>query len=78
MTLASNPPIELPLETLSTAQKWQVFGWLKQDLAIDEAETGPQDWHFEVLAERERMLASGETKLISLEQFSRELREELP
>lgn len=75
MTLASNPPIELPLESLSLAQKWQVFDWLKSDLAVEEI--GPQEWHFEVLAERERMLASGETELISLEQFSKELREEL-
>ena len=75
MTLAANPPIELPLESLSIAQKWQVFDWLKSDLAVEEI--GPQDWHFDVLAERERMLEAGETELISLEQFSKELREEL-
>ena len=75
MTLAANPPIEIPLENLSPAQKWQLFDWLKTDLAVEEI--GPQEWHFDVLAERERMLASGETELISLEQFSKELREEL-
>ena len=42
----------------------------------DEAELS-QDWHFDVLAEREKLLAAGETELISLEQFSKELREEL-
>jgi len=75
MTLASNPPIEIPLESLSIAQKWQIFDWLKNDLAVKE--TGPQEWHFELLAERERMLAAGETELISLDQFAKELREEL-
>lgn len=75
MTLAANPPIEIPLESLSVAQKWQVFDWLKSDLEVEEI--GPQEWHFDVLAERERMLAAGETELISLEQFSKELREEL-
>ncbi|MBN8421830.1 MAG: hypothetical protein J0L73_23135 [Verrucomicrobia bacterium] len=75
MTLASNPPIEIPLERLSLAQKWQVFDWLKSELAVEEI--GPQEWHFDVLAEREKMLATGETELISLEQFSKELREEL-
>lgn len=75
MTLAANPPIEIPLETLSVAQKWQVFDWLKSDLAVEDL--GPQEWHFDVLAERERMLASGETKVISFEQFAKELREEL-
>jgi hypothetical protein len=75
MTLATNPPIELPLESLSLAQKWLVFDWLKSDLAVDEI--GPQEWHFDVIAEREKMLATGATDLISLEQFSKELREEL-
>ncbi|MFZ2276543.1 MAG: hypothetical protein WAW39_02045 [Prosthecobacter sp.] len=75
MTLSANPPIELPLESLSLAQKWQVFDWLKSDLAVEEI--GPQEWHFDVLAEREKMLATGETELISLEQFSKELRGEL-
>jgi hypothetical protein len=76
MTLSANPPIEIPLETLTPKQKWQVFDWLKHDLEAEES--GPQDWHSDVLAERERMLAAGETKLISLEQFAKELREELP
>lgn len=75
MTLSANPPIELPLESLSLAQKWQVFDWLKSDLAVEEI--GPQEWHFDVLAEREKMLVTGETELISLEQFSKELRGEL-
>ena len=51
MTLASNPPIEIPLERLSLAQKWQVFDWLKSELAVEEI--GPQEWHFDVLAERD-------------------------
>lgn len=75
MTFAANPPIEIPLESLSIAQKWQVFDWLRNDLAVEEI--GPQDWHFDVLAERERMLAEGKTELISLEQFAKELRKEL-
>lgn len=37
----------------------------------------PKDWRFEVPAERERMLATGETELISLEQFAKEVRKEL-
>ena len=45
------------------------------DLAVDEI--GPQEWHFDVIAEREIMLATGATELISLEQFSKDLREEL-
>ena len=41
-------------------------------------EAKPQDWHFEVLAEREQQILSGEMKLIPLEQFARELEAEFP
>jgi hypothetical protein len=75
MTLTANPPIDLPLETLNADQKWRLFDWLKSNLTLD---IEPQDGHFDVIAERERMLASGETKVISLNQFAQELREELP
>ncbi|MFN0080089.1 MAG: acyl-protein synthetase [Prosthecobacter sp.] len=76
MTPAANLPIKIPQEKLSVAQKGQVFDWLRNDLAV--AEAGPQDWHFEVLAERERMLASGETRLMPLAEFIAEMRRELP
>ena len=75
MTLDANPPIDLPLETLNADQKWRLFDWLKGDLSLD---IEPQDWHFNLIAERERMLATGETKVISLDQFAKELRDELP
>lgn len=75
MTLSANPPIELPLETLNADQKWRLFDWLRSNLTLD---IEPQDRHFDVIAEREQMLASGETKVISLDQFAKELREELP
>lgn len=76
MTLASNPPIEIPLESLSIAQKWQVFDWLKNDLAASE--TGPQEWHFELLAEREKRLASGESRLMELDDFIDAMRQTMP
>ncbi|OYW31194.1 MAG: hypothetical protein B7Z47_01810 [Chthoniobacter sp. 12-60-6] len=76
MTLVANPPIEIPLEGLSVAQKWQVFEWLKSDLAVEEI--GPQDWHFDVLAEREKRLASGETQLMELDDFITEMRRTMP
>lgn len=76
MTLASNPPIEIPLENLSIAQKWQVFDWLKKDLSVDE--TGPQEWHFELLAEREKRLASGEAQLMELDDFISAMRQTMP
>lgn len=71
-----NSSIEIPLEKLSPAQKWEVFEWLKKDLGVEEM--GPQEWHFDVLAERERKLASGETRLMPVEEFVAEMRKMMP
>ncbi len=76
MTLASNPPIEIPLESLSITQRWQIFDWLKNDLAVDEP--APQDWNFEPLAEREKRLASGESQLMELDDFIATVRQNMP
>lgn len=72
----ANPSIEIPLETLSPAQKWEVFAWLKKDLGVDEMV--PQEWHFDVLGERERRLASGEARLMPAEEFIAEMRRTMP
>lgn len=76
MILAFNPPIEIPLENLSIAQKWQVFDWLKKDLSVNE--NGSQDWHFDILEERERRLASGEAQLMELDDFISQMRQTMP
>lgn len=76
MILDNNPPIEIPLESLSVAQKWQIFDWLKSDLAVEAI--GPQDWHLEVLAEREKRLASGEAQLMELDDFITTMRRTMP
>lgn len=74
MIIAANPPIHPPLERLTRAQKLEVRDWLDRELE----EYFPQDWHFDVLAERERQISAGEMKLIPLEQFARELEAEFP
>lgn len=56
MTLAANPPIEIPLEQLTIDQQWQVFDWLSDKLA-DSAE--PPAWHEEVLRQRVEKIESG-------------------
>ncbi len=81
MTLAANPPIEIPLERMSLANKLALKEALDQDLqAAGQAHTTcePQDWHFEVLAEREKRLASGEARLMPLEEFITEMRRTMP
>ena len=62
MTLAANPPIELPLETLTPKQKWQVVEFLCEDLSSNHAaEMEPPAWHADVLHEREEREARGES-----------------
>ncbi len=61
MTLAANPPIELPLEKLTAKQKWQVVEFLCADLSSNHAtEIEPPAWHADVLREREEREARGE------------------
>ncbi|MDP1590126.1 MAG: hypothetical protein Q8M07_20400 [Prosthecobacter sp.] len=81
MTLAANPPIEIPLERMSLANKLALREALDQDLQAtcqNNEAGGMQDWHFEVLAEREKRLASGESRLMPLEEFIAEMRRTMP
>ena len=81
MILFANPPIEVPLERMSLANKLTLKKALDQDLltACHTNDTcAPQDWHFEVLAEREKRLASGEASLMPLEEFIAEMRRTMP
>lgn len=53
MTLASNPPIEIPLERMTGEQKWNLFQTLWADLSGDASEEDRSpDWHGDVLRER--------------------------
>jgi hypothetical protein len=61
MTIASNPPIEIPLESMSGSQKWELFQTLWEQLSAsqDQAENSPE-WHGEVIRERLDREARGE------------------
>lgn len=75
MTLAANPPIELPLENLTPKQKWQVVEFLCEDLSIrhtDEIE--PPAWHAEVLRERAEREARGEAVWQDLDEAFADIR----
>ncbi|SKA98680.1 Putative addiction module component [Prosthecobacter debontii] len=79
MTLSSNPPVDLPIEQLTVAQKWELFQALWIDLDVDAETQGEvPSWHLELLAEREQRLASGEAKLLPLEDFLEEMRKTMP
>lgn len=77
MTIASNPPLELPIEDLSVRQKWDLYSILRNQLGITEKIEVP-DWHFEVLTEREERLKSGEATLMELDDFIAEMRSRMP
>ncbi len=81
MTIAANPPIEIPLERMSLANKLALKAALDRDLetAVQQSPgCGPQEWHFEVLAEREKRLATGEAHLMSLDEFIADMRRTMP
>ena len=81
MTLAATPPIEIPLERMSLVHKFELKEALDRDLR-EACRSGDaaasQDWHFEVLAEREKRLASGEAHLMSLDEFTAKMRSVMP
>ena len=61
MTLAANPPIEIPLERLTGPQKWDLFQTLWDDLCPElDDETRSPDWHADILRERLEREARGE------------------
>jgi hypothetical protein len=68
MTFAANPPIEIPLERLTGQQKWELFQTLWDDITEHHEEAlEPQDWHFDILQEREERIARGEATWIPIE-----------
>lgn len=81
MILSIDPPIEIPLESMSLAHKLALKEALDQDLqtACQTDQTGePQDWHFKILAEREKRLASGQSHLMELDDFITAMRQTMP
>ncbi len=63
------------LEQMSTPDKLRLMEALWSDLSRDNLAS--PDWHGEVLAERERLTASGEETFIDWEEAKRQLRKEL-
>jgi hypothetical protein len=75
MTLATNPPIELPLEKLTAKQKWQVVEFLCEDLSSNHAgQIEPPTWHADVLREREEREARGEAVWHDVDEAFAEIR----
>jgi len=68
-------PSKIDLQQMSTPDKLRLMEDLWADLSVREV-VSPA-WHGDVLAERDRLIASGEEKFVDWETAKRRLREEL-
>ena len=68
----------LDLEQMSVPDKLRLMEALWQNLAACEQEIPSPAWHGAVLAERDRMLESGDDPFIPWETAKEELRRSLP
>jgi hypothetical protein len=64
----------LDLRLMSVPDKLKLMEDLWRDLSQNEPAIASPEWHGDVLAERERKLASGEDTLLDWETAKRELR----
>lgn len=67
----------IDLRQMSTSDKVRLMEALWQDLSANDAEVTSPEWHGDVLAERDRLIASGEESFIDWETAKKQLREEL-
>jgi hypothetical protein len=65
--------VAVPLQDMTIAEKLQLMEALWADLSRQNAVESP-DWHREVLEERERRIASGETHFVDWEQAKADIR----
>lgn len=64
----------LPLNEMSVEEKLQTMELLWENLSVDPAAIESPAWHEEELRDRERKIASGETKFIDWEETKADIR----
>ena len=67
----------IDLQQMTTPDKLRLMEKLWQDLSASEGDVISPVWHGDVLAERDRLITSGEESFIDWETAKRQLREEL-
>ncbi len=67
----------LPLDQMTVEEKLQLMEILWDDLSRHPENIPSPAWHGEVLAERERKIAEGKAKFLSLDEVRRHLEENL-
>ncbi len=68
----------LPLSEMSVEEKLQTMEALWQSLSADPAAIESPAWHEEELADRERKIASEETKFVEWERAKADVRRRTP
>jgi hypothetical protein len=69
--------VDLPLENMTIAEKLHTMELLWADLSANAREEVTPSWHWDVLANREQRLASGEEKVLDWDEAKQQLRKEL-
>jgi hypothetical protein len=69
--------IDLPLETMTLADKLEAMETLWADISKQPAALPSPAWHREVLQERRRLVEEGELKFLDWDTAITELREEI-
>lgn len=70
-------PTTIDLQEMTTPDKLRLMEALWQSLSTTASEVTSPEWHGEILAERDRLTASGDEVFIDWEIAKRQLREEL-
>jgi hypothetical protein len=68
---------QIDLQQMTIPDKLRLMEALWEDLSKQDAELKSPEWHGKVLAERERLVESGQEAFIDWEVAKRKLREEL-
>ena len=66
--------VTLPLNEMTLEEKLQVMDALWEDLSRSAENFKSPDWHQEVLAEREKLIESGQAKFVDWEQAKIDIR----
>ena len=67
--------IELPLETMSVAEKLQLMEAVWASLCSNPIDVSSPEWHERILAERRRRLASGQATVAEWSEARRRLQD---
>jgi hypothetical protein len=67
----------IDLQEMTTPDKLRLMEELWRNLSMTDSEVASPEWHGQVLAERDRLIDSGEETFIDWETAKKRLREEL-